>query len=90
MFIDYASNSEGPFDISCGCRLLVWLFLRIEFLGKPELITDWNMSLCILPALKAAEIAKFMALLDRRGRIWMIREINVRVTIYLKSLYLRF
>ena len=69
MFIDYASNSEGPFDISCGCRLLVWLFLRIEFLGKPELITDWNMSLCILPALKAAEIAKFMAVLDRRGRI---------------------
>ena len=51
-----------PFDISCGCRLLVWLFLRIDFLGKPESITDWNMSLCILPALKAAEIAKFIAL----------------------------
>ena len=44
-----------------------------------QAITDWNIPLCILPALKAAKIAKFMALLDRRGRIWMIRDINFRV-----------
>ena len=37
------------------------------------------MSLRILPALKAVEIAKFMALLDRLWRIWMIRDINFRV-----------
>ena len=44
-----------------------------------QAITDWNIPLCILPALKAAKIAKLMALLDRRGRIWMIRDINFRV-----------
>ena len=43
-----------------------------------------------LPAMKAAKIAKFMALSDRRGRIWMIRERNFRVTFHLKSSYLRF
>ena len=53
-------------------------------------ITDWNMFECILPALKATEVTQFMALLDRRGRIWMIREINLESTFHLKSSYLCF
>ena len=88
MFIGYASHSEGPFDI-CGRRLLVWLFLWIDFLGKP-VNHRLKHVLMFLPALKAAKIVKFMALIDRRRRIWMIRDINFRLTFLLKSSYLRF
>ena len=77
MRIDYASNSDmkAPLIsnvVACmqftRLTLFMNLFLR-ETSQSPVNHRLKHVLKCILPALKAAEIAKFMALLDRRGRI---------------------